>query len=99
MEKLIKTFEVVYPLEWQYGGSISQIKKDIEELEKLGVTHIDIDAEFEHYNAYVVIKALSQRLETDEECTLRIDKETKDREQIKQRDLEELERLKLKYNL
>ena len=38
MEKQEQDFKLNYSLEWTYGVEISQLKKDIEELEKLMFT-------------------------------------------------------------
>ena len=101
MEKITRNFEVKYSLWWKYGVEISQIKKDIEELEKLGATHVEIDIEYdyEYGDAYIGIKALSNRLETDDEYQQRIDEQNKRQEDVKRRELEQLEKLKSKYGL
>jgi hypothetical protein len=99
MEKITRNFEVKYSLEWKYGVEISQIKNDIEELEKLGATHVEIDIEYEHGDSYIEIKALSNRLETDDEYQQRIDEQNKRQEDMKRRELEQLEKLKSKYGL
>jgi hypothetical protein len=98
MEKITRSFEVEYSLEWKYGVEISQIKKDIEELEKLGATHVEIDI-CEYDDSYIGIKALSNRLETDDEYQQRIDEQNKRQERIKRRELKQLEELKSKYGL
>lgn len=41
---------VDYVTDWQFGVSIAKMKKDIEVLEKLGATHIEIDLDY--YNGY-----------------------------------------------
>ena len=99
MEKITRDFEVNYELDWKYGVEVSKIKKDIEELEKLGATHVEIDIEYSYGDSFIEIKALSHRLETDEELKQRIDEQNKRQEEIKRRDLEQLEKLKSKYGL
>jgi len=99
MEKITRNFEVKYSLEWKYRVEISQIKKDIEELEKLGATHVELDIEYEYGDSYIGIKALSNRLETDDEYEQRIDKQNKRQEEMKRRELEQLYELKSKYGL
>ena len=99
MEKITRNFEVKYLLDWIYGVEISQIKKDIEELEKLGATHVDVYIEYEYGEPYIEIIALSNRLETDDEYQQRIDEQNKRQEDIKRRELEQLEKLKSKYGL
>ena len=99
MEKQIRKFEVNYRLNWLDGVEISKIKADIEELEKLGATHVEIDiASYENGYASEII-ATSKRLETDEECQLRIKEEEERMERVKQLELKNLERLKAKYEL
>lgn len=99
MEKITRNFEVKYPLGWKYKVEISQIKKDIEELEKLGATHVEIDLRYDCGDSYIEIKALSNRLETDDEYHQRIDEQNKRQEYIKGIELEQLEKIKSKYGL
>lgn len=96
MKKLIIE-EAPYYFDWIRNRSIEQIKKDIEELEKLGVTSIyfwteDVEVEV-NINAYI------ERMETDEEYEERIIQESELKEREKRNDLAQLERLKKKYNL
>ena len=99
MEKQIREFGVNYRLKWLDRVEISKIKADIEELEKLGATYVNIDIAYSYGDAYVEIIATANRLETDEECQLRIKEEEERMEHIKQLDLKQLERLKSKYEL
>ncbi len=87
--------EAPYYFDWRYNTSIEQIKKDIEELEKLGVTGIWIEAD----GGSVNIEAYIGRMETDEEYEERIIQESELKERQKRIDLAQLERLKKKYNL
>jgi hypothetical protein len=96
-EKQLRKFEVNYSVNWTYGIEISKLKEDINELEKLGANYIDIEAYDDYGNAYVSITAFNQRLETDEEFSFRIAETNKRNEEIKRRELEQLERLKEKY--
>lgn len=91
MEKILRKFKVNYYLDWN-GAEISQIKKDIEELEKLGATQIYLESD-----PYIKTIAFALRLETDEEYQERVYKYNERQEVMKQRDLELLERLKSKY--
>jgi hypothetical protein len=76
MEKQIRNFEIDYKLNWTYGVEISKIKNDIEKLEKLGATHIDIEMNGNNVDElYIEVKASVNRLETDDEYNLRIKKE------------------------
>ena len=67
MEKQEQDFEINYSLDWTDDVSIEQLKKDIEELEKLGATHVNIEPFISYDCAYVEINAICRRIETDEE--------------------------------
>ena len=97
MEKQVRNFKIDYSLDWTYGVEISKIRADLDAVEKLGATHIEIEHGVSYDCSYVEIDAISNRLETDEECKARIDEMTKRQEEIKRRELEQLEKLKLKY--
>jgi len=94
MEKQIRRFKVNFDFNWTYGVELKKLKSDIEELEKLGVTEVYIKAE----DYYVSIEAFTERLETDEEFKERLDKEKKIKEHLVLTELQELERLKAKYD-
>ncbi len=97
IEKLKKQFKVDYSLDWEYGIEITKLREDLDALEKLGATHIDIEPYNSYDCAYVEIEAKCERFETDQEFENRV-AELKRREQaIKNRELEQLEKLKLKY--
>ena len=98
MKKTIKT-EVYYNLNWTYGVPLSQIKKDIEELEKLGVTYIEIETYDNYGFASITITPFQEKEETDEEYKLRLEKEKEQKEYIKTRELEQLAVLSKKYNI
>lgn len=94
MEKKEIEKEISYYLDWDSSVSLTQVKKDIEELEKLGATHINIEqGDF----SYVTIEAIERRLETDEEFNQR--KEEQELRQLaqKQEELKILAELKAKY--
>ena len=42
MKKQVKQFDVDFNFDWTYGIKISELRADLDELEKLGATHIDI---------------------------------------------------------
>ena len=67
MEKITKVEKVDNCLEWTYGVPLSQIKEDIEKLEKQGITHINIELADYYGNQCISIETEIQRLETDEE--------------------------------
>lgn len=95
--KIKRNFNIDYSLDWTYGVEISKIRSDLDALEKLGATHVDIEVETSYDCSYIVANAFAFRTETDSEYKERIDKEREWQEQIKRRDLEQLEILKTKY--
>ena len=97
MEKLKKQFKINYDFDWTYGISIAELRKDLDSLEKIGATHVDMQIYESYDDPYIRIEAKCERLETDKEFEERV-KEVKKREEItKARELAELEKLKLKY--
>jgi hypothetical protein len=99
MKKQVRRFKVDFDFNWTYGVEIKKLKDDLDALEKLGVTEIEIEAENNYGSASVTIEAFINRLETDEECNARITKENQRQEDIKRRELAELEKLKSKYGM
>lgn len=99
MEKREQDFEINYSLDWAYDVSIEQLKKDIEELEKLGTTHVNIKPVISYDCPYVEIGAICRRIETDEEFEQRKKEVEARQEQHKQRELKQLAELKAKYGL
>ena len=79
MEKQIRKFRVNFDFDWTYGVEIKKLKEDLETLEKLGVTEIEIEAEDNWGSPSVTIEAFAERLETDEEFNerLRMKEQTK----------------------
>ena len=72
MEKQIRRFKVNFDFNWTYGVEIKKLKEDLETLEKLGVTEIEIEAEDNCGSPSVTIEAFAERLETDDEFKERI---------------------------
>ena len=99
MKKQVIRFKVDFDFNWTYGVEIKKLKEDLDTLEKLGVTEIEIEAEENYGSASVTIEAFINRIETDEECNARINKENQRQEDIKRRELAELEKLKSKYGM
>lgn len=97
MEKKVITIPVNYHLDWTYGVSIAEIREDLNELEKLGATDVEIDIDDYHECTSISIKAVSKRMETDEEYEKRVMKENILANADRGRELAELERLKKKY--
>lgn len=99
MEKQEQDFKLNYSLDWTYGVSIEQLKKDIEELEKLGATHVNIEHGISYDCSYVEIDAICRRIETDEEFEQRKKEVEARQEQFRQQELRQLAELKAKYGL
>ena len=99
MEKEIRVFEVNYLLDWEYRVEISKLRADLDAIEALGATHVEIESSVMYDCVYVTIKPVSEHLETDEEFKARVDEVEKRQSEIKRRELEQLEKLKSKYGL
>lgn len=97
MEKQTKVEKVDNCLEWTDGVPLSQIKEDIEKLEKQGITHINIELVGYYENQCISIKTEIQRLETEREFDERVNIEKKKLKIIEARELAEFERLKKKF--
>ena len=98
MEKQKREFKIDYTLDWEYGVEISKIRQDLDAIEKLGATNVLIESGMSYDVPYTTIEAISDRIETDSEYEERIQLEEKRQEEIRRRDLEQLEKLKSKYN-
>ena len=99
MKKQVKRFEVPFIFDWTYGVTIEKLRKDLDELEKLGVKEIDIKTAENWGSTSVTINAFIEREETDEEFEKRVNEEKQWQEEIKRRDLQQLEQLKSKYGV
>ena len=99
MEKEIRVFEVNYLLDWDYRVEISKLRADLDAIEALGATHVEIESSIMYDCAEITIEPISERLETDEEFKARVDEVEKRQSEIKMRELEQLEKLKSKYGL
>ena len=97
VEKIIVTQEVNHNFNWCWENEISQIKKDIEELEKLGATSISIEPYIEDDCSSVSIRATYEREETDEELEIRLSQTSLREQRIRQQELVLLAELKRKY--
>ncbi len=97
MDKKVRQFKIDYALNWEYGVEIKKLREDLEALEKLGATHVEIDSSVSYDCAYTTIEAFAERMETDEECQARIDQEQQRKDEIARRELDQLRKLKEKY--
>ena len=90
---------IEYPLDWILGVRISSIREDLDAIEKLGATHINIRYGPSHGDeAYCDIDAVCERLETDEEYAERLAKLKFREDKRTETELDQLKRLRLKYN-
>lgn len=97
MEKQIKQIEVSYGFAWNGLTEISEIEKDLEEIKKMGATHVEIETFEEWGDTYITTRAICEREETDEEFEARKFQEKLEAEKEQQRELALLNELKLKY--
>ena len=79
-----------YVFDWSYNTEISQIRKDLDTLEGLGATHIEI---YSVDYTRLIMNSKYNRLETDEELTTRIDKYKSQEEIQRVKDLEQLRKI------
>lgn len=99
MEKEVRRFEVDYLLDWEYGVEISKLRADLDAIEALGATHVEIESSMRYDCSYVKIEPVSEHLETDEEFKARVEEVEKRQCAIKRSELEQLEKLKAKYGI
>ena len=96
MERLKRKQQINgYPLEWMGENKISDLKKDLEELEKMGAEYVDIDLGYS--SDYVSFTASYYRDETDKELAIRIEHEEKSKSRRQAFERAEYERLKQKF--
>jgi len=100
MKKIYKSVPINYPIHWVHGVKISEIRKDLDEIEKLGATHVNIfDSYDENGNFTIETVAHQHRLETDDEYTARKEKEKIEKEHFIKKELELYEKLNAKYGV
>ena len=96
-ELKLRQFPINYSFDWEYGVSISKIREDLDALEELGASHIIIDTSTSDDCSYLIIEAVGERLETQEEYDRRIAEKQARENSFKDGELAELQRLKEKY--
>lgn len=97
MKNIEREFPVNYNLDWCFGVEISKIREDLDAIEKLGATHVDIEACMEWDMTYVTLQVIDRRIETDSERDERMANELSRHNQQRDRELEQLKNLKEKY--
>ena len=95
MEKQVIRKNIGYRFDWEGNNSIESIREDLDNLEKQGATHIEIET----YEHSLNCTAYTERTETDEEQAERLRIEQERAERQKERDLKQYEIIKSKYNL
>lgn len=93
MKKKLINEHIKFELNWTCGVSLEQIKKDVEELEKLGATQVDITLDYDT----IKIDAYKERKETEKEFRERIRNEKEHAEYIEKLQRAEYEKLKSKF--
>ena len=96
MEKIERRFNIDYHLSWSCI-EIKKMREDLDLLETLGATYIEINCYDDYGSIYAEIKAYAERIETDEECKAREEEEFQRKERTVRMELDQLEKLKLKY--
>ena len=98
-EKKLISAPIYHSLHWTHGVSIIKVREDLDIIEKLGATHINIDYGAHHGDdSYCDIDAVCERLETDEECSERLAEIQRREDMRKESELSQLKKLRLKYN-
>ena len=97
MKKIVRNFTVEKNLHWDYGIKIEKLRAELDRLEVLGATDIEIEPIERYGSAYVEITAYAKRVETDEECKERKEKEQARKDDIARRKLEQLRKLQEKH--
>jgi hypothetical protein len=97
LDKVKLKVEVNNCLCWTSGVTISQLKDDIEELEKRGIDYVDISIYTYYDDTSIDIKTYQTREETDEEYNKRIAQQKANEERTREYELKQLEKLKAKY--
>jgi len=99
MNKEVRRFKVDYLLDWEHVVEISKLRADLDAIEALGATHVKIESGIRYNCDYVTIEPISEHFETDEEFKARVEEVEKRQSEIKTRELDQLEKIKLKYGL
>ena len=99
MERETIDFEIQFDLDWQHKPSIAKIREDLDAIEELGATNVNIETSYSYEVCFTTINAIQERLETEEEFAKRLDIINQREKEVEKREIELLNYLKLKYNL
>lgn len=96
MGKKLK-FKIDYELDWSYSVEIQKIRKDLDALELLGATHVDIVPDLEYDCPVLSIQAYVEREETEDDIRERLALQEKQQALVEAKERQQLMMLKLKY--
>ena len=99
MEKTEVREDIGFNLNWTGEAKIAEMKQDLEALERIGATHIEIEAYDNYGSPSLSIQVFKYRMETDDEFAERALIIQRTKERTKQMELGQLEKLKAKYGL
>lgn len=104
MKKEIITIKIDHKINddnGRYGFTmnIDDLINRLQEAKNKGAENISVDAIEEYGCSYIDLTFTQKRMETDNEFAIRINNEKKRQEDIKRRELDQLEKLKSKYGL
>ena len=99
MEKETVIFKIDYILDWKNDVEISKIKADIDAIEALGATHVRFQPYTNWERAQLLVTPILERPETDEEFAVRKRILDEGEDLVKQIEIQQYEKIKLKYGL
>ena len=96
-EKQVKRVKIDCRIDWEGYFAIEELRKDLDKLEKLGATHVDIGIYDGHCSPRLEVDSYNEMLETDKEFQQRIENQKMIREHSKLEEFELFKKLKQKY--
>lgn len=99
MRKVYVRNKIKFSLDWDGTSTISKLREDLDAIEKLGETSVEIGIDWEYDGeSYLKITPIEIRPETKEERRDRLNKAKRLQEDRDKRDLELFKKLKLKFD-
>jgi hypothetical protein len=98
MELIERDFIIESDMYWD-RIPINKLREELDRLEEIGTTHIEIEVKVEWDTPILDIWAIQNRLETEQECNERLSKEKEKNERIEKREREQLRKLQEKYKI
>lgn len=89
--------EIKFSLDWTGTSTISKLREDLDAIEKLGATSVDIEESWQYGDYCIKITPIEIRPETKEERRDRLNMNKRLEEDRNKRDLELFQKLKLKF--